>query len=106
MPLPPHESDLAMSQLIQITQGEFGRTSMVQQNIGHPLDLSMPGDGDNRERQLFLQNRIDRYKAFDGTVHQHAWILFDQIGLTTMAGGEVKVSLFDQYFFDSIQNQY
>ena len=56
----------------------------------------MAGDGDRRKFQAMLEHSVDQDEAFDRTVHQHARIFFNQVGLAAMACGQIEVAFFDE----------
>jgi len=59
-----HEGDLAMAQGIQVVQGELGRSSVVQNNVGYILEMAMPGHRNHRNRQRMFQGSVDADQTF------------------------------------------
>jgi hypothetical protein len=50
--LTAHERNVAMTQLVQVTQGELGCPPMVENNVGDAGNLAVPGNGDDWNRQF------------------------------------------------------
>jgi hypothetical protein len=90
--LSAHEGDVPMAQLVQVTQGEFGRPPVVENNIGDPDNLPVPGNGDDGNWQLVKQRRINGNDAFSAAPHEQAGIFFNHVGLMAVLRAEIEVA--------------
>jgi len=53
-----------MTQLVQVTQREFGRPPVVKNNVGDAGNPPLSSHGDHGNRQLMLECRINGNDAF------------------------------------------
>src|SRR5208282_3995636 len=96
-----HEGNLAVTELVEMAQSQFRRAALVENHVGDSGNFAMPRNRDGREREAMLQDRIDQDETLDRPLHQHARVLFNQVGLATVTGREVEVTFLDERFFYS-----
>src|SRR4029079_396774 len=96
--------DLAVAELVEMPERQFRSPFLIEDNVGDSVDLLVSGDCNSRKNSDTLpKSGIDEDKALDGAVHEKARILFDEIRLAAVAGGQIKVALFNQVFLYTAQ---
>src|SRR5450755_3362624 len=99
--LTAHERDVAVSERIQMCQGEFGCESVIEHNIGYAVDHPMSGHGDDRHRERMFQRGVDCNERLRSSPDQHLSVFFDQVRPVSVMCGEIKISRFHQMVTDS-----
>src|ERR1700692_295733 len=61
---------------------------VVENDVGHSLNFSMPRDSHRRKRRLVIQKSVHRDETLDATVAQHVRISFQQALIVTMGYGK------------------
>src|SRR5271155_2497018 len=62
--LASHEGNLTVSQLMEVPEGKLGGAAVVEQDVGHPLNVLVTSNGYDWDRQAVLQRRVDGDEAF------------------------------------------
>jgi len=102
---PAHEGDFAVAELIEMTQCKLSGALLVEDHIGDPINLAMAGDDDSGENaEAFFEGSIDEDKALYRTIHEEAWVLFDEVRFAAVTCGEVEIALFNKVLFNSAEN--
>src|ERR1017187_2831113 len=87
-----------------MAEGEFSGPLLIEHDVSNALNFAVSGDDHDRQRQAFLEYRVDDNEAFYRTLHQQTRILLDQIGLAAMSSGHIEIAFFDQEFRNARQD--
>ena len=96
-----HEGDAAVAEIVEVTEGHLCSAIVVEHGVGNAGNLAMSGDADDRNRDFVVKLRVDCQKTVDGAVHQEVGVLFDEVGTSEMADGEVEESLLHKVLLDT-----
>ena len=100
-----HESDFAVAELVEVTEGEFSSALLIKDDIGDAFDLAVAGDDNGGENSnVFFESGINKDESFDGAIHEESRILLDEIGFTAVTRGEVEVAFFNEVLFDAAED--
>src|ERR1039457_6567820 len=87
-----------------MAEGEFSGPLLIEHDVSNALNFAVSGDDHDRQRQAFLEYRVDDNEAFYRTLHQQTRILLDQIGFAAMASGQIEIAFFDQEYLNTGQD--
>ena len=99
------DGDIAMSEGVEVVEGEFGGAAVVEGDVGGAGRLLVSGDGDGGDRTAMRKEGVDGNDAFDGAVEQEILGAGDHGGLVMMADEEVEVSGLEQVLFDAAEDE-
>ena len=77
---------------------------MIEDNVGHALDVVVSGHGDHGHGKVEVPGRVDGDQAIHRSLQEHARVFVDQIGAVAVAGDKVEVSLLQEVIFHSAHN--
>ena len=100
-----HEGDFAVTELVEMPQGKFGGTLLVEDDVRYTVDLAMAGDKNRGENaKALFESGVDEDEALDGAIHEQAGILLNEVWLAAVTCGEVEIALFNKVLFDAAKN--
>ena len=82
-------------------QRQFRRPLMIQHDVRHSRNLSVPRHRHHRHRQRVRQCRINRDQPFRAAPQQQSRILLDHVRLVPVMRAEIKISLAHQVVADA-----
>src|SRR6185437_15149853 len=91
-----HKGNAAVSEVVQVAEGDLGGTIMVEHNIGNARHGAVRRDADDRKSHFVAKLRVYHQKAIDGAVHQELGVFLDQVRAAEMADGEVEEALLQE----------
>ena len=77
---------------------------MIDDNVGHALNLIVSGNGHYRNGQLVVPNRVYGDDGIHSPVKKRLRIFFDKVGTVTMARDKKEVVLFQKAILDSAED--
>ena len=100
-----HESDFAVAELIEVTEGEFSSALLIKDDVCDAFNFAMAGDDDGRENSnVFFEGGINKDEAFNGAIHEESRVLLDEVGFTAVTRGEVEVAFFNEVLFEAAED--
>ena len=100
-----NESDLAMTETLEVIERQSRRLAMVQRNIGYSRKVAVAGNGDDGHGNSGFAESIDQDQTLDGALLQQAGIFLDQIIAVAMTDNEIKITFLQKVIFDARENE-
>src|SRR6202012_3102173 len=91
-----HEGDAAVVEVAQMRERERGRQIVIENDVGDALRGVVRGNGHAGYVGLDGGGRVEEQEAVDGALLQHVDVLFGELRVAEVAGGEVKIFGFEQ----------